>query len=451
MNSPVIELLIIGGGASAVALAAALAESGHLMPLVIAERAPKVGRGIAYSTEREAHILNVPSQLMGISAAAPDGFLRWCESRSLSIQGADFVSRQLYGEYLDQILDQSLRQHQGRLWNTAVVGLKAEGDHFIAFGEDGQQLRVRRVVLALGHTALTLPVRDIRGAVDQRIVENPWALLGYQNLSRHSTIGIIGSGLTAMDVVGAFEQDGYQGSYVLISRRGLLPFASQAVLPAGSFTIDTAVLTLPLRQLVRWLREQVRALEDAGQDWRPVVDAFRSHIPGLWRRLTETERARFLRHLRPYWEVVRHRMPSDARARVDQLSASGRLRIIRGRIAEIDLNSDPLKVELQILSVAQSSQLSVDRLFNCTGGSALRSDRLTGLLASLHSQELIAIDRFGLGLMTTPEGLVLNRAGAAVPGLFALGPLRRASEWESTAMREVRQQAADIAKILTGR
>jgi uncharacterized NAD(P)/FAD-binding protein YdhS len=52
----------------------------------------------------------------------------------------------------------------------------------------------------------------------------------------------------------------------------------------------------------------------------------------LWQRLPQAERQRFLRHLRAYWEVHRHRMAPEIAARIGDLRQSGQLETRAGTI-----------------------------------------------------------------------------------------------------------------------
>ena len=54
------------------------------------------------------------------------------------------------------------------------------------------------------------------------------------------------------------------------------------------------------------VRRHIRSLAANG-NWRQVIDSLRPITPALWRRLETNERERFMRHLRPFWEVHRHR------------------------------------------------------------------------------------------------------------------------------------------------
>jgi uncharacterized NAD(P)/FAD-binding protein YdhS len=54
----------------------------------------------------------------------------------------------------------------------------------------------------------------------------------------------------------------------------------------------------------------------------------------------------------------------------------------------------------------------------------------------------------GLGLAVDEEGRLLDRAGEPSDTLWALGPLRRGALLETTAIPEIREQAAALARIL---
>jgi uncharacterized NAD(P)/FAD-binding protein YdhS len=54
-------------------------------------------------------------------------------------------------------------------------------------------------------------------------------------------------------------------------------------------------------------------------------------------------------------------------------------------------------------------------------------------------------------MLTNEHGAVLNAAGQPSPGLFTLGASRRPAYFESTAVPELRQQAAALAAELARR
>ena len=58
-------------------------------------------------------------------------------------------------------------------------------------------------------------------------------------------------------------------------------------------------------------------------------------------------------------------------------------------------------------------------------------------------------DSLRLGLDSTVTGGVVGDDGRVVPGLYAVGPPRKGTLWESTAVPEIRTQAAEVAREVT--
>jgi uncharacterized NAD(P)/FAD-binding protein YdhS len=69
-------------------------------------------------------------------------------------------------------------------------------------------------------------------------------------------------------------------------------------------------------------------------------------------------------------------------------------------------------------------------------------------MSSLLAARLAQADPTGLGLVTDARGRVTQPDGNASERLFAVGALRRAAEWESTAVPDIARQAAALARYL---
>ena len=70
------------------------------------------------------------------------------------------------------------------------------------------------------------------------------------------------------------------------------------------------------------------------------------------------------------------------------------------------------------------------------------------LLGSLFRGGMAAVDALGLGLRSDGEGRLLDAQGAPQRGIRLVGALRRGELWESTAVPELRVQAAVAAESL---
>lgn len=98
------RIAVIGGGFSGVAVAAQLLRRGRPVRVTLVNRFGPVGRGVAYRTRIEAHVLNVAAGGMSGLPDDPDHFLRWARERDAALHAGSFVSRRLYGEYLEHLL-----------------------------------------------------------------------------------------------------------------------------------------------------------------------------------------------------------------------------------------------------------------------------------------------------------------------------------------------------------
>jgi uncharacterized NAD(P)/FAD-binding protein YdhS len=269
---------------------------------------------------------------------------------------------------------------------------------------------------------------------------------------------LIGTGLTAIDVILALRAQGHAGIIHAISRRGLLPQAHAACTPwklsedlfsTFDFRLSTFDSRSPVDSplaLLKWLRQEIQRAEKAGNNWRAVIDALRPHTARIWHGWPEAEKRRFLRHARAYWEVHRHRAAPQIASAIDQLRQTGLLQIHRGRIIEMSESRSSVRVRWRGQHRAEW-ELEVSRVINCTGPDCDFARIDQPLIAQLRDAGLIVPDRLRLGIETDENGRVLDKAGAVVEGLLAVGPLRKARLWESTAMPEIRVQAEGVGLI----
>lgn len=96
----------------------------------------------------------------------------------------------------------------------------------------------------------------------------------------------------------------------------------------------------------------------------------------------------------------------------------------------------------------KSRELRVQRIINCTGPETdcLKAD--SPLLTSLLRAGLARPDSLFLGLACADDGALIDAHGAAHANLYALGSARKGALWESTAVPEIRVQAAALAEVL---
>ena len=161
----------------------------------------------------------------------------------------------------------------------------------------------------------------------------------------------------------------------------------------------------------------------------------------LWRGLSDADKRRFIREDARTWDVHRHRMAPMTHARFTGVVDSGRLVRHRGTIADVRPGPDALEVTLD-----DGTVLRVAAVVNCTG--PVGTVTVDPLLARLARTGLVRPGPAGLGIDTADDGRVLGTL-PETPPLLAVGSLRRGNLWESTAMPEIREQAYDVARVVS--
>ena len=258
-----------------------------------------------------------------------------------------------------------------------------------------------------------------------------------------------------IDVALSLEASGWKGTMHAVSRHGLLPSTHRAPLRQTGHAPSPRHFLEPgrsasLTEHVRRIRAEIDRTTEQGGDWREVIDSLRPVTVSLWLTLTASERRRFLRHLRPYWDAARHRAPCRAAERVTGLMSEGRLVIHPGHIVGLRAGAGEVLVEIRPRGSSLVRKLRVARVVNCTGPQCDYGRIEQPLVRGLRSAGLLVADGLRLGIRTAPDGALLDARGTASRTLFTLGPPRRGDLWETTAMPEIRTQAADLAVTLLG-
>ncbi|MFC5345768.1 FAD/NAD(P)-binding protein [Brevundimonas staleyi] len=432
MSGPISNVAIVGGGFSGAMLAARLAEAGIGSTLI--NRSADFGLGVAYSTPFEGHLLNVRSSRMSALADQPDHFVRWLGANAPAYADPDgFAPRKIFGRYVQARLAEVEAAIPGLVERVVgeVAGIEADA----VVLSDGRRVAADAVVLTTGN-----PAPKTASGGSARVLSDPWAPGALEAIGAEDQVLIVGTGLTMVDMLQALEGQGWRGRAQALSRRGLLPRA-HADLPDPPEAPTPAMLEGPLSERMKASRV---VAEDAG--WREMMEGLRPITADLWAKADLATRRGILRHLRPWWDVHRHRIAPRIGVFIDRLLAEGRLSVVAGRVKGI--TADDAGVRLDWIRRGQAqTPLTGAWLIDCTGpGHAPEANPVTGpLLASGRAR----LDPLRLGLELDGSGRVLHADGTADPKLFVLGPPARAAFWETIAVPDVRKRIEDVVKALT--
>jgi uncharacterized NAD(P)/FAD-binding protein YdhS len=462
------DVVVIGGGTSGssvvIQLIRAAAKEAFKLKICIIEPRELLCAGIAYSTTKPYHLLNVPAVSMGIEEADPSAFYRWIGEQNLPFSPDDFVPRFLYQRFVMDTLNSVITQHSDLISFSSLTDSvnsvdKYDSSFYLIATETGFRYLSKTIVIAVGNSPKGTEHKFDKKEPDTGKLVNPWNSDRISSLARTSShIAIIGTGLTAVDTVLSFESEGFTGQYTLISRKGLLPHkhahqhanqASSSELPFSQLPysipkklINELTSKQSLRTKLKLLRREIR-----GKEWRVVLDELRGYIPIIWQSLSLPERTLFLSKLRAYWEVHRHRIPPSSHQTITNLQIQGRLKILRKAIKDCDLVENSQGIWINVANTSRHLG-PFSACIDCRGLWSNLHTCDSPVLRSMAEQGLLFFDSLGLGILSDNLGLLTNQSGQTIPKIYTLGALCRGAIFESTSVRTIRSQAATVSQSI---
>jgi uncharacterized NAD(P)/FAD-binding protein YdhS len=431
---------VVGAGASgtltATHVARAATAAGRSVDILLIDPA-ELGQGLAYSTHDPRHRLNVPAKGMSAIPDEPEHFLMWLRRHvHVGFPAGGFAPRLHYAEYLTHTLDEALGD------GVTVEHVRAKVDDVRRHGRrlrlmlgDGTSRPADAVVLAMGHgepSCAWAPEALQRSA---RFIADPWRANSAPTVKAGDDVLLVGAGLTMADMAQRWGRRGVR--LHVASRHGMLPLPHAAEpQPAIAAPELTGDQPLSLAEVRRLIFTQVRA---ADGDWRRGVDSLRPVTSQLWRRMDDDTRARFLATAARRWDRVRHRVDPSLHEWLDQRTTDGSMVVHAATVTGAHEDQDGLHVRL-----GDGTALTVAAVLNCTGTTVGLRSSDDPLVLNLLNSGTARPGSLDLGFATDAAGRVVAGAGEQA-AIWTVGPLRRGELWESTAIPEIRSQAADVA------
>jgi uncharacterized NAD(P)/FAD-binding protein YdhS/predicted metal-dependent enzyme (double-stranded beta helix superfamily) len=446
---------VIGGGFSgSITAANLLRRAASPLRVILVERQGSIGEGVAYATREPAHRLNVPAESMSAWPERSGDFLDWMRRRNPEVQTGDFPARQLYGDYVRDTVSDTAQRSCGALdivFDEARRVSQTPAGHWMVHLARGSSFRAAAVVLALGHSPPSDPIGPKWAGPRSRFVRDPWRPFAMNAIQEDEPVLILGTGLTAVDTVLSLTEHSRSAKISLVSLNGLAP-QSHANTPLSPVDLSRWIeeqlkggRPVSALALSRGIRALVRRLRKDGVDWRQAVDGLRPHTAALWKALPLRERRAFLSRLRPFWEVHRHRMPPAIASRLSGLIGERKVEIIAGRIESASESGDQVAVRVRSRGGGLEEELRVGWVVNCTGPLPSNRPESNPAIASLMARRQITPDALALGIETSSRGNAVAANGEELADVFVVGTLRKPACWESTAVPELREQAAQVA------
>lgn len=440
------SVTIIGGGASGVLLAAHLLRDPQSdVRVTLLERRGQYGQGLAYSASQRDHKVNVPARGMSAFADDPDHFWRWLQAHNYPADSSwVFVPRRLYGAYLEHVLSEAGRSRPGQLVVLAeeALSVRQAGKTVETLLANGTSLASRHAVLAVGHE--TQPARGrgiaVRVGSDRDTPLDP-----------DVPVIILGSGLSMVDAWLSLAQTNHRGRIIVVSRNGFLPKGHRDVPPLPIDAADVPFGT-NLPYFIRWFRGLVAQVEAEGGNWRSVIDGLRPFNQAIWQSWTDRTKRQALRHLRPWWNIHRHRLPPELHERLSAAVRNHQVELVAAEFLGVERHGDGVRATIRPRGTTQQQTIDVARLYDCGGVTVDVATSSNPVIRDLIATGKGQPDRLHIGLDVDEHCHVIDASGTPSHQLLAVGPLTRGRFFEIEAVPDIRRQCADIAKrILASR
>ncbi len=271
-----------------------------------------------------------------------------------------FAPRQIYGKYLQQILDEALKSDLDfSLINQEVARIEKNksAKEFLITTKNNQQFEADEIVLATSFAQSKFPWE----IESKNLVKNLWSknsLEFHQKNFSDEKICLIGSGLTTVDVIVGLKNKNFTGKIFVISRRGNFPkkhFQSTQKNPdfisADDAKKGVLFLCLKIRKFLR---------DNPQFDLRHVVDSVRSITQDLWHNFDKKNKKLFIKFF-TYWNIFRHRAPINSIEIIEEMIAANQLKLLNGGVKSLAKNGEKILVE------TKSEKFETDYLVNCLG------------------------------------------------------------------------------------
>lgn len=369
------DIAIVGAGAAAVGLLDALAATASRPgEITIFEPSPHLWRGRPYGPDLDTVLVNSPPALMSIRHQDFGHYAAWLGARGAAhldeLLGQPLVPRALYGQYLAHTAETALATLREDGWRVRIVaarvtGVARSGARLVLRTEDGRGHDADHVALCVGGGT---PQDHYGLGRASGFVVDPYPLVHtLDQVPPGSDIAVIGSGLTAVDVVVSLAARGHTGQITLLSRSGVLPHVWQRPVnhrprhvtaervaalyrEHGVVTLDDLIgllraelaeagedfeefvaelLATKTEEPVRRLRAQLAATAGSRIGRRFLQETAHSVGPYAWRLLPEADRIRLRRHFRVASSIASPMVPVNASAMM-RLFDSGQLTVAPG-------------------------------------------------------------------------------------------------------------------------
>lgn len=496
-------IAIIGGGATGVCLANKIVEA---LPVGLSTASVSIvlfdARGCNGGT---AYAPDVPSNLMNTTCSAVDrafggefGILDWARANPAKWQpyvetselgSGTYLPRPVVGLYLSDLTEHARRKAAARGMQLEtimdeVVSVSPPNlavDDYLLRTKSGESFAARYVYLALGHLTRQ-KTEDYQR--HERYYHDPYPIARLtREIPKESTVGVIGTRLSAIDIVLGLVAGGHRGKIHCVSRKGRLPavrgdqgryefmhlerdkLAKQLVHARAKLRLtDVAAMLgteialaegrpIALDDIKReyvpavdYYEREIALAKGKARPWQTVLYATNRNIDLLWHHLEEDDKRILMSEWLNDWLTYRASIPRENAERMLALLKTRQLTVTGGVTGfEFDAENNTFKANF-----GEGCCHDFQYLVAATGSANRIEDADSPLMRDLLASGLVVPHRFGGVDCVFETGQVVSRPGVAngESRMFALGPITSGTYFFTTALEIVERQAAQRTRDL---
>lgn len=453
-------IAIIGGGFCGTMTAVHLMKraTAPLQIIIINTHFPLI-KGIAYSTNYDGHLLNVPVESISALPGQSDHFLKWIQQQEdfktvpLQTLKETFAPRKVFAEYLNTIWEDAVANKDPKvdlkLIEDEVSNVTLNGVVLNLELQNSAPIIADYVVLATGNAVpKNPPLVDASFYNSKRYYKNPWNDTCLQNLKSERDVLIIGNSLTMIDTVISLLENGFSKNIYTVSPHGFAIMPDYPVPPYDMDILSEISKPYQLYDLVCAINKHMKRCKQLGISPLAVVNSLRHSLQEIWIDFSVEDKSYFLKRISPLWNAWRHRTPAAMYQKISNLINSGKLIPLTGRMSKAVDKGNYAEVTITDKKAGMEKTFEVERVINCTG-SQIDLRLPDSLLNNMHTNGLITADPLNIALnVDIATCNVIDARGDKVPNIFTLGNNLKGMVWETTGIPEMRMQAAQVADSL---
>jgi uncharacterized NAD(P)/FAD-binding protein YdhS len=337
---------------------------------IIFEKDGENAVGAGFSNFNDNYILNVPAKKMSPFQDSPDDFVDFLKENYPEIyskNGPDgYISRNIYGQFLKK-----LRSDFFKLANDLKIDYELIQKAVINIDE-GFKIHTESLIFDADEVVLSSSFVQSKLNYclnDEKLISPLWSKNSINfhqknNFKVDDKICIIGTGLSAVDVLVGLNAKNFSGKIYAISRRGNFPqphFSQHNIISnQGSINfIEDSDVKIGLVNISLKFRKYLRNNEN--YDLRHLIDSIRGKTKFLWQNFDEKNKGSFLKKFLPYWNIFRHRVPNSSLEIINKMIENNRLEIIKSSVKSIE------KSDGKFIIKTNKKTLDCDYVVNCLG------------------------------------------------------------------------------------